>query len=275
MRWLNAGLGGLVSAVLYPFRGLPPIVGLTFVALLTSVAILLAFRATSDQKALRRVKNRITAGILEILLFRDDLRAIVRAQWDIFRHSLTYMRLSLVPMLWVIVPIVLLMIQLQFHYGYRSLQPGESAIVKATLAGEDGLIEVGELRLNVDGGLEVETPLLLLPAEGEADWRIGALADGSHELLLEADGIELAKSVVVGRHSGAISPRRPSASFLDQLLYPVEPPVPGDAAVDAIEVVYSTATVSFFGWDTHWMIVFFTLTIVIAFALQKPLKVTI
>ncbi len=275
MRWLNAALGGLVSAVLYPFRGLPPIAGLTFVALLTSIAILLVFRATSDQKALRRVKNLITAGILEILLFRDDLRAVVRAQWDIFRHSLTYMRLSLVPMLWVIVPIVLLMIQLQFHYGYRSLQPGESAIVKATLAGEDGLIKVRELRLNVDGGLEVETPLLLLPAEGEADWRIGALSDGSHELSLDVDGLQLAKRVVVGPHSGTISPRRPSTGLLDQLLYPVEPPVPGNALVDAIEVAYPTATVSFFGWDTHWMIVFFILTIVIAFALQKPLRVTI
>lgn len=275
MRWLNAVLGGLVSAVLYPFRGLPPIVGLAFVALLTSVAILLVFRATSDQKALRRVKNLITAGILEILLFRDDLRTVVRAQWDIFRHSLTYMRLSLVPMLWVIVPMVLLMIQLQFHYGYRSLQPGESAIVKVTLAGEAGSIKLGELKLNMDGGLEVETPLLLLPAEQEADWRIGALSDGSHELWLEVDGLELVKSVIVGRHSGTISPRRPSASLLDQLLYPVEPPVPGDASVDAIEVAYPTATVSFLGWDTHWMIVFFILTIVIAFALQKPLRVTI
>jgi hypothetical protein len=138
MRWVNAALGGLVSAVLYPFRGLPPIVGLAIVALLTSIAILLVFRATSDQRALRRVKNRITAGILEIRLFRDDLRTIFRAQWDILRHSLTYMRLSLVPMLWMIVPIVLLMIQLQFHYGYRPLQPGETAIVKAELAGEDG-----------------------------------------------------------------------------------------------------------------------------------------
>ena len=275
MRWLNAALGGLVSAVLYPFRGLPPIVGLTFVALLTSIAILLVFRATSDQKALRRVKNRITAGILEILLFRDDLRTILRAQRDILRHSLTYMRLSLVPMLWVIVPIVLLMIQLQFHYGYRPLEPGEAAIVRAELAGEGASIQVAELTLSASAGLEIATPLLLLPAEGEADWRIDAITDGSHELLVGADGLQLAKRVVVGRHGGAISPRRPSAGLLDQLLYPVEPPVPGTASVTAIDVAYPTATVSLLGWDTHWMIVFFILTIVFAFALQKPLRVTI
>jgi hypothetical protein len=275
MRWVNAALGGLVSAVLYPFRGLPPIVGLAIVALLTSIAILLVFRATSDQRALRRVKNRITAGILEIRLFRDDLRTIFRAQWDILRHSLTYMRLSLVPMLWVIVPIVLLMIQLQFHYGYRPLQPGETAIVRAELTAEDESIRVSELSLSVSGGLEIATPLLLLPAEREADWRIDALAEGSHELVLEADGLELEKRVLVGRRGGPISPRRPSARFLDQLLYPVEAPVPGDASVAAIEVAYATATVSFFGWDTHWMVVFFILTILFAFALQRPLRVTI
>jgi uncharacterized membrane protein (DUF106 family) len=275
MRWLNAGLGGLVSAVLYPFRGLPPIVGLAFVALLTSIAILFVFRATSDQKALRRVKNRITAGVFEIRLFRDDLRTIFLAQWDILRHSLTYMRLSLVPMLWVIVPIVLLMIQLQFHYGYRPLQPGETAIVKAELADEDGSVGVAEISLSASGGLEIATPLLLLPAEKEADWRVDALADGSHELLLEADGLELRKDVAVGRHGGPISPRRPSTRFLDQLLYPVESPVPGDASVAAIDVVYPTATVSLLGWHTHWMIVFFILTILFAFALQRPLRVTI
>jgi len=275
MRWLNAALGGLVSAILYPFRGLPAIVGLTFVALLTSIAILLVFRAASDQKALRRVKNRITAGILEIRLFRDDLRTIFRAQGDILRHSLTYMRLSLVPMLWVIVPILLLMIQLQFHYGYRPLEPGEDVIVKAELTGEIPSIYAAELTLSSSAGLEIATPLLLLPLEREADWRIDALADGSHELLLEAAGLELAKRVVVGKHSGALSPRRPSAGLLDQLLYPVEPPVPGDGPVASIEIAYETATVSLLGWDTHWMIVFFILTIVFAFALQKPLRVTI
>jgi hypothetical protein len=274
MRWLNAALGGLVSAVLYPFRGLPPIVGLTLVALLTSVAILLVFRATSDQKALRRVKNRITAGILEIRLFRDDLRTIFRAQWDILRHSLTYMRLSLVPMLWVIVPIILLMIQLQFHYGYRPLEPGESAIVKVSLA-DDGRAGDVELMLSTVGPVEVETPLLLLPGEGEADWRIGARGKGAHELRLAAPDVELVKSVAVGAMRGAISPRRPSSGLLDQLLYPVEAPVPGDGPVDSIEVAYEAATVSLLGWETHWMIVFFILTIVFAFALQKPLRVTI
>ena len=47
-------------------------------------------------------------------------------------HNLTYLRLSLVPMLWMIVPLVLVIAQLQFHYGYdghrsRTARAGEGA----------------------------------------------------------------------------------------------------------------------------------------------------
>jgi uncharacterized membrane protein (DUF106 family) len=274
VRWLNGVLGGLVSAVLYPFRGLPPIVGLTFVSLITAIAILLVFRATSDQKALRRVKNRITAGILEIRLLRDDLRAIFRAQWDILRHSLTYMRLSLVPMLWAIVPILLLMIQLQFHYGYRPLEIGESVIVRASLTGA-ALADDVELSLSSGSAVDVETPLLLRAEQGEASWRIGARGEGSHELRLKAGDLELVKTVSVGRPAGSISPRRPSTRLLDQLLYPVESTVPDGGSIASIDVAYETGTVSLLGWETHWMVVFFILTLAFAFALQKPLRVTI
>lgn len=275
MRLVNEVLGGAVAGVLYPFRGLPPIAGLAWVALLTSIAILLVFRVASDQVALRRVKNRIMAGIMEIRLFRDDLRLILRAQWDIFRHSLTYMRLSLVPMLWVIVPVILLMIQLQFHYGYEPLEVGESAIVEASLTEDFDPGMAAGMTLTGSTGIEVATPLLLIPSESEADWRIQATGRGAHEIRLQLEDRVITKSITVGSGRGQISPRRPSHAWLDQLLYPVEDPVPGGGPLTSIEVDYPSATVSLLGWDTHWMIAFFILTIVFAFALQKPLRVTI
>ena len=54
----------------------------------------------------------------------------LRAQVDILRHNLTYVRLSLAPMLWMFVPLLLLIAQLQFYYGYDGLVPGQSALVK-------------------------------------------------------------------------------------------------------------------------------------------------
>ena len=133
MTWINHGLGGLVGAVLSPFRSFPPIVGLSVVSLLAAIGMLLVFRATSNQPAIADVKRRIHAGIFEIRLFNDDLRAMFAAQLDILRHNLTYVRLSLAPMLWMFVPLLLLIAQLQFYYGYDGFVPGQSAVVKVRL----------------------------------------------------------------------------------------------------------------------------------------------
>ena len=77
--------------------------------------------------ARRRTRRRSGGGqaadprrLFEIRLFNDDLRAMLRAQVEILRHNVTYLRLSLVPMLWMLVPLVLVIAQLQFHYGYAA-----------------------------------------------------------------------------------------------------------------------------------------------------------
>src|SRR5688500_19416424 len=95
--------------------------------------MLLIFRKTSDQKRLAAVKRQIHAGLFEIRLFNDDLRAIFRAQGEILRHNLTYLRLSIVPMLWMIVPLLLVVAQLQFHYGYSGLTVGQPVLLKAQI----------------------------------------------------------------------------------------------------------------------------------------------
>ncbi len=40
-------------------------------------------------------------------------------------------------------------------------------------------------------------------------------------------------------------------------------------------MTYAEAEVGFLFWDMHWIIVFFIISIVAAFLLQKPFKVTL
>src|SRR5262245_19610550 len=126
---LNAVLGTASDTLLRPLAGLPPLAGLALVALLTAVVMLLVVRRTSNQAALDQVKRRIHAALFEIRLFNDDLRAIFRAQAEMLRHNLTYLRLSLVPMLWMIVPFVFVIAQLQFQYGYDGFETGRPVLV--------------------------------------------------------------------------------------------------------------------------------------------------
>ena len=84
----------------------------------------------------------------------------------------------------------------------------------------------------------------------------------------------LTKSVRVAGGTELRSPVKPS-SFWEQIIWPAESPVPRGSQVEAIRVDYVDGEIDMFGWGTHWIIAFFILTMVFAFALQKPLGVKI
>ena len=277
MTSINRGLGWLVGAALAPFRSLPPIVGLGVVSLAAAIGMLLVFRATSNQQAILEVKRRIHAGIFEIRLFNDDLRLMFGAQFDILRHNLTYLRLSLTPVLWMTVPLVLLIAQLQFYYGYEGLGAGQSAVVKVRL--KDGAApssgSAPAVSLEAPSGLRVETPLVWIPSEREAAWRIGAERPGDHQLIVRLDRQSVTKQVRVSAQVGWRTPERVEAGFLNQLLYPAEAPLEADVPIEAIRVTYPERTVSLLGYPVHWMIAFFVLSLVFAFALKSRFGVVI
>lgn len=276
MSIINAVMRFLFDALLYPFRELHPLVGLTLVSAVFGVFALLLFKWTSDQEKIDRVKNKIFAGLFEIRLFNDDLFAIFRAMFEILRHNVTYIRLSLIPLAWMLVPFVLVVAQLQFHYGYAGLEPGDRTLVTARLRGEWPEGTRPEARLEAPEGVAVEAGPVWAPAVGELTWRIAAEDWGDYELTLTVDGETVTKTVNVADNIARRSMVRPSG-FLDQVLYPAEPPLPGSGPIARIELGYPPANAGITGWESEitWLLVFLVLSIVFAFALKKPLGVTI
>jgi uncharacterized membrane protein (DUF106 family) len=275
MSIVNALLRATVDGLLYPFRGLPPIAGLTAVSLLTSILLLVIFKKTSNQKALEAVKRKIHACLFEIRLFNDDFRTIFRAQLEILRHNLSYLRYSIVPMIWTLPPLVLLIAQLQFHYGYESLRVGEPAIVKATL--RSGESAKPSIRLEAPGpGLEVAEPPVWIPSLREIAWRIAPRAAGDYELKLVNGSESVTKTVRVSEGADSVVRRSPLRvrGFLDELLYPAEPPLP-PGSFQSVALTYPAANVDVLGIELHWMIVYFVLSIAFAFLLRGTFQVTI
>jgi uncharacterized membrane protein (DUF106 family) len=178
MSSLNAGLATAIDVVLAPFSALPPLVGLTIASLVTAAVMLAVFKRTSNQARLSAVKRSIHAALFEIRLFNDDFRAIARAQGEILRDNAVYLWLSVVPMVWVMVPLVLVIAQLQFHYGYAPLQPGESVLLKVQL--RVGAAE--GVSLDAPPELRLDTPAVWLPAARELVWRVRPSQAGRYEL---------------------------------------------------------------------------------------------
>ena len=278
MSILNRILGSLVEWLMLPFAHFAPIVGLTVFSALTAVGMLLVVKATSNQARLEAVKRSIHAGLFEIRLFNDDIRAILRAQGEILRHNLTYLRLSAVPLLWTIAPLVLLVAQLEFYYGYGGMETGQAALVTVRLTDDWRQANSREtdaddttapaLALEAPPGLRVETPAVWVPSLNEATWRIGAERPGEYELTIRRGDQSFAKTVHVSNGIARRSPVRLEGGLVNQLLYPAEPPLPAGSLLQSITVSYPEQSIRMLGWDIHWMIVFFVLSTVFAFALK-------
>lgn len=274
MSLINTPLRALFDALLYPFRGLSPWVTLIPISLATAIVLLLIFKRTSNQDALTAVKAKITAGLFEIRLFNDDLRTMFKAQGQILRRTLTYMRLSLVPMLWTLPPLILVIAQLQFHYGYDGFEPGESTQLQVVL--KPDAVPAGKPQVRVDApeGLTVIEPAVWIPSLREMAWRVDVDERGAYDLDISMGAAAASKSVDATEIIVRRSPFR-VRGFLDELIYPGEAALPADSPFESITIRYADAAVNFLGFGIHWLIVFFVLSMAFAFALRKPFGVTI
>lgn len=255
-----------------PFQSISPLWALTLFSFLAGLLMLLVFRYTSDQERIRETKNGIKAHLLELWLFRDDVRIMLSAQWQILRLNGRYLKLAIKPMLALIVPMALILISLEGWFGYRPLLPGEEAIVSVLVSdGQTEILEKASLKAN--GAITVETPPLRIPLANEVDWRVRASKVGVHKVSLDLSGSVLEKQVVVSQGLTRLSPSRLSSSFWQVLLYPGESPIPDQLGIQRIDIHYSTRFIKIFGWNIHWLVVFFVLSIVSAFAFKRLFRV--
>jgi hypothetical protein len=270
--------GWFFEWLIEPVRGLPPLASLAVVSLLVAVFVLWVFRLTSDQERMRQAKGRMQAGMFEIRLFNDDPGLILRSLVDIQRHNLVYLRLSLVPLLWMIVPLILAFSQLQSIYGYRAFRPGETFLLAMQLREEpragDRDASRPEVQLRVPPGLVVETPDLWIPALGEIAWRIRAEQPGRYPVEVRLGNEVAAKEVRVTGDLARLAPVRPQPSFGAQLRYPVEPPLPASGRIRGIRVNYAAADIPVLGRRLPWMVAFFLLGLAFALLLRNRFRVT-
>ena len=268
---------GLFDLLLAPFQGMPAMVTLFPISLIFSIGALYAFKWTSDQDAMDQVKRKIHASIFEIRLFNDDLRAISRAQIEVFGHVLNNLRLTIIPLLWMLAPFFVVTSQLQYHYGYSGFEPGDRVLVTAVLKGEPDALAFDKphYSLRAPAGVEVETAALWVPSLNELVWRVRTEEPGAYELeIVAADGSTTTKSLRVSDDIVRRSPARPSG-LLWPRWFPQEAPLDADSPFRAIRIDYPETEVSLFGlFDLNWLIAFLLLSLLCGFVLRKPLGVT-
>jgi uncharacterized membrane protein (DUF106 family) len=253
MKLINDLLRPFFDLLQAPFVGLPALVGILVWSIPVGVFALWVFGKTSNQDRIAEVKRRIHAGLFEIRLFNDDLRAIMRAQGEILRHVLHYQALALKPMIFILPPLVLVMVQLHQFYGFRGLRPGEEVLLTVQLAPDS--VAPGrrpEVSLEMSTGLHTAMDPVWVPSLHQISWRLGVDDWGDWDLAIDVDGRQFSKSIRATEELVRLSPERPSPTFIGQLEWPSEPPIERGASVHSMTLGYAEGSVAILGWDFEW-----------------------
>jgi hypothetical protein len=268
---LNKAMTALFDLLLMPFTGMAPIVALSLISIVSGGLMLWIFGKVSNQESIRLIRDRVRGNLIAVRLFGDDLGMLFRLQWRLIRDNVVFLKYALLPLLIMMIPVMLILTQLNLRFESRPLETGEAATVMVTL--RDATSIDSGVTLEAPDGITVETAAVRVAEKREVAWRIRPDADGDYGLIVRVAGEEIVKRVQVGGGWGATSALRPGKNLWEVLLYPGEDPIRG--AVESIEVQYRSLPISLFGFGVDWLIFFFLVSLVAGFALKKPLGVEI
>lgn len=275
MSYLNAGISGFFSLLISPFKSIDPLWSLTFISLLVGILMLLIFRYTSNQRAIQEVKNKISAYIFELRLFKDDLGTVLSAQKNIFKYNMRYMSYALKPMLFMIIPLAIILIQLEGWYGFKALVPNESAVVSLKLS-EKGRDVISSISATSAPGVEIESPALRIQSEKEVNWRVLAKETGQSELTFKVNDQTFTRDVIVAdKGLTRVTPSSFKSGLWNFLLNPGGKAIPDNPYVEEIQIGYPLNSVTVYKWGLHWLLILMVLSIAFGFALKGLFKVEI
>jgi hypothetical protein len=274
---LVVALNGLANVagriVLAPLAWVPGWLSATLVAVGTGAAMLLAFKHTSNQAAILRVRNRLKADLLTLALFKENIAACLWAQGRILLGACRLLMLAVVPMLVMLVPMCLALAQLALWYQARPLRIGEEAVITVALR-EAGGGPMPTVQLLPNPAVEVTVGPVRAESQHLVCWNVKAREAGRQtlEFLLGEERFE--KRFCAGNGFMRLCPARPEYHWLKALEAPDEPPFPPEAAVKSIEIDYPSRDSWIYGKD-WWVAYWFVMSMIAAFCLRSTFGVNL
>jgi hypothetical protein len=271
--WLNSLANVLGRVVLLPVEFMPGWLSSTIVAVVTGVLLLWAYKYTSHQRAIKRVRDDIKAQLLALSLFKDNVLVSLRAQGRIIWGALRLMALSLVPMAVMAVPVVLLLGQLSLWSLARPARVGEETVVTLNLVKSDSTA-APKVELQPSDAFAVKLGPVRIESESAVAWTLEPKTAGYHDLVFRVGEVEITKQLAVGDGVMRVSILRPDWDWSEALMHPAETPFRPTATVQAIAIQYPDRQ----GWTsgTHsWLVYWFAASMVAAFCLRGPLGVNV
>ncbi|HTS74923.1 MAG TPA: hypothetical protein VMG40_01900 [Bryobacteraceae bacterium] len=266
---LRAMIDGIMSAILTPFAGRDPFLGVCVLGAALGVWALCVFRLVSNPKKIGEAKRSVQARLYELRLFSDEPALVWRAQTGLIAANARYFGLILMPALIIAIPFALGFASLDSFYGRKPLAAGDDTLVTVQ-ASTPGALDA--LKLSAPEGIAIESPPVRAVAERQVSWRIRALRPVNGEIGVSSPAGTVEKSVDAGAGPRFISERRVS-STAHLLEYPSEARI-ANRDVSWIEIRYPRTEIHAAGIDLPWWTWLLIISILTALALKRPFRVT-
>lgn len=267
-------MNGLFDLLIAPFGGAAAW-AMFFISVLTGVVMLLLFKVSTNQNRLVVAKRRLLGHIYEMGLYQDNLKVLVKIQRDLALANLRYLRVTFPALLVIIIPIFLILAQLDSRFAHRPFHPDETTLVTVLVAPDHGGL-LNDLSLAAPAGVTVETMPVRDHQALTATWRIRILAAGEHELVVSGPGGESwSKRLEAGGGLPRLAGTKERAGINHLLFNPGEKPLPRDGALREITLRLPERHTRYAGVPMHWLVAFCVFSLLFGLALKDIFRVKI
>ncbi len=269
MDFFIRALTKIFDLMLLPFSHFNPIYGLVFISVILGIVFLKIFGLVSNQKSIKKVKDKIKAHILAVVLYRDNFKISIKSILKLLGYNFVYIKKILIPLFFMSIVFIFVFGQMDLRYGFDPLRIGEETVLKIKA---DKKSNIRDFLLESSNNLTITTPALRINENNEIYWKFLANSDGIHKLTLIDD---LKKKheieVFVGNNRRKI-PHGKYKSWFKRILYPGFEPL---KTINVITIRYPTTKYKIFNFHLNWLTIFFIVSIISGLLFKRFLNVEI
>jgi len=256
----------LFRAALQPFSGRDPMAAAAVFGVLAGIVLALSFWLFADHAAVRILRRKLWAHVLELRLFGDEPALVFGSLLRISKTNVLLIGHALPPLA-IAAPIVaLLAVHLNEFFTRTPLQAGGNAVLTVRLRRHPDSTPV---EFETPSWIEVDAPPVHIPAAREISWRLRATAPNLGLCQISAPGETVTQELDARpgpRYSGAVR----SAAWADSLLHPAEDRLP-DGPVERVWISPVPAPLTCAGLTMDWGEWFAAIASITAWLLSIPL----
>jgi len=243
-------------------------------SVVVGLVMVLLFGYTSDQKAIGIAKDQLKAHLLAVRLYRDQLHVVMGSYGRVLRGTGRYLKLAFKPLLYVIIPITLLIVQLDHYLGLTAIQANAPFLL--TVRVNDPRV-LDDVSVGLPPQIAASAPPVHIAAENQVVWRLVANRHGDYEITVNAAGQSATKTVRVSSELAWLSQERWRDHFWERVFSSAESALPANSPLESISVDYPERNIALgiAGYEMNWIWLFFILSMIAGFIFKELLGIKV